>query len=131
MFNHPGKQVFDHVLRCVLKETSKVFEPRNKDIYDGIQSGVINVPYDMSMIDFVDIPPLKAVSLALNWPSENHAYRYLRPRGTYGIHNSISLADEIKFVRMRFESLNQEQRIFNLSQIQNTSLATSHSKYTA
>lgn len=116
IFNHPKKKVFDYTLRLLLKEIGKTFEPRYPSFYGQIIGGEIDVQFDMSMIDFVDIPPLISVSSFLGMSVEdsiNGVYRYVRPRGSREIHSRLIMEDELRFVRERFVTLSDDQKKFN------------------
>ena len=127
IFNHPKKKVLDYVLRLLLQELGKTFEPRYSANYQGIVSGDLEVQYDMSMIDFIEIPPLVSVSNALGLPLINpneNIYRYARPRGSREIHIKSSLEAELHFVRTRIDMLSDPQKHFNNEAIAATSMVT-------
>jgi predicted O-methyltransferase YrrM len=128
IFNHPKKKVVDYVLRLLIRELGKTFEPRNSLVYLQIESGELSVNYDMSMIDFIEIPPLVSVCDALGLPlfgNKNNVYRYTRQRGSHEVHVSSTLEDELNFVRTRIATISDSQRNFNNATIAATSLPPS------
>jgi hypothetical protein len=123
IFNHPKKKVFDFVLRKVLHELSNTFQPKNFSVYKEIVSGSIEVQYDMSLIDFIDIPPLRSINHNFDLPfteTNQSVYRYNRSRGSREIHRALSIEDEIFFVREHIKELSDSQLSFNLDAIANS-----------
>lgn len=126
IFNHPKKKVFDYILKLLLQELGKTFEPRFSSTYSQIISSEIEVRFDMSMIDFIDIPPLISVSSSLGMSVKdvgNETYRYARPRGSHEIYSRLTLEDEVRFVRERFVMLSDNQKNFNNEIISTSTMA--------
>jgi hypothetical protein len=124
IFNHPKKKVLDYALRLILGALNKYFEARDLSIQSRIISGEIEVQYDMSMIDFVEFPPLVSVTNALGLPSSesNGVYRFSRLRGSREVHRAMSIKNEIKFIRDSLPILSEDQLEFNKTTILNSSL---------
>ena len=109
-----------------MQEYGKTFEPRFSSTYSQIISSEIEVRFDMSMIDFIDIPPLISVSSSLGMSVKdvgNETYRYARPRGSHEIYSRLTLEDEVRFVRERFVMLSDNQKNFNNEIISTSTMA--------
>lgn len=114
IFNHPGKKVFDYILGKVLVHVSNLFSAKDHALLTRLAEGSTSINYDMSMIDFVDIPPLRSVGVALGLgATSDTASRFFRERGSHAIHKAVTLENEIRLIREQISKLAVDQLDFN------------------
>lgn len=122
--NHPKKNVFDYLNARLIEALTRYYECIYTDRLRMLIDGNLEVEYDMSSIDFLDIVPLHSVASKWAHPipvhNVNH-YRYYRQRFSREVHKTTDLLNEVSQTRKIVEGTRDSHLAYNLERImQNT-----------